>query len=181
MENETEGLDSLKPEDEISDSLFTEEMQDGETAEEKVAKLAEINKGLFARAKRAEEENKAFKQVPKESAPKAIPTGDDLDKVLEEKLNERELASMELSDELKSEVRAYAKTKGITYREASKSDYISFVKDRKDKEAREVDASVSSTNKTSKAKRDFGKLSDEQVRELEETDFDEYKKWLKSQ
>jgi hypothetical protein len=135
MENENELQDSLKPEEEVNDSEFVEEFQDDEPDDEKVVKLTESNKKLFARAKKAEEELKAFKQAPKEEKPQVekidpVKISEELiDKRVSEKFEERELDSMELSDSLKTEVRAYAKVKGLSIRQAEKSDYISFLKE----------------------------------------------------
>jgi len=94
MENEKELQDSLKPEEETLDSL-TGNTQEDEPDEEKLVKLADSNKKLFARAKKAEEELKAIKSSSKEvEKPLPVqpaqqqPVGD-LEKMLDEKLNER--------------------------------------------------------------------------------------------
>ena len=187
MENEEVLQDTSKPEEEVSDSENVEITQEGDTDEEKVAKLAESNKKLFARAKTAEEELKAFKSRSKVEAEKPsqpvqpVQPTEELDKKIEEKLNERELASMDLSDELKSEVKTYAKAKGVPYREVLKTPYFNYIKGQEDERAKSEDASASSTNKTTKAKRDFGNLSAGEIENLESDDFAEYKKWLKSQ
>jgi len=79
------------------------------------------------KAQTPKEEEKEVK--PQEPAPKTQPvSSEDIDKMVGEKFEERDLASMDLSDELKSEVKAYAKAKGISYREAAKSPYFDFIK-----------------------------------------------------
>ena len=87
---------------------------------------------------------------------------------------------MDLSDELKSEVKAYAKTKGISYREAVKSPYFNFIKGQEDERIKAEEASASSKGKTIRAKRDFGNLSNEDIKNLPDDEYEEYKKWLKS-
>jgi len=185
MENEKELQDSLKPEEETLDSL-TGNTQEDEPDEEKLVKLADSNKKLFARAKKAEEELKAIKSSSKEvEKPLPVqpaqqqPVGD-LEKMLDEKLNERDLASTDLSDNLKSEVRAYAKAKGVSYREAVKSEYINFLKEKEDETTRADEASTTSKSKGTKAKLDFGNMSDEEISNLSPEQFEEYEKHLKS-
>jgi len=191
MEN-IENQDSSNTEIENNDSEIVEEEatekeaseEEDETPEEKLAKLEESNKKLFARTKKAEEEVKALKLTPKvveKLQPIQKAPAEDLDKILDEKLNERDLASMSLSDELKVEVKAYATAKGISYSEASNSNYINFVKEEEEKKNRIEDASVSSKNKSGGAKRDFSKLSEEEIEGLSDEEFVAYKEYLKTQ
>ena len=189
MENENENLDSPKPEEEESlDSLNETGTQEGETDTEKIAKLEEANKKLFARAKKAEEEAKALKNKPQEpekpkEEPKTTPTPvyDDIDRKIEEKINERDLASMDLSDNLKSEIRVYAKAKGVSYREAEKSEYIGFLKQKEAEKIKAEEASATSKGIGIKAKRDFANLSNEDIKNLSDEEYKEYNLWLKSQ
>jgi len=188
MENENENLDSPKPEEEESlDSLNETGTQEGETDTEKIAKLADANKKLFARAKKAEEEAKALKNKPqepvksKEEPKPQVSVYDDIDKKIEEKINERDLSSMDLSDNLKSEVRVYAKAKGVPYRDAEKSEYIGFLKQKEAEKIKAEEASATSKGTSTKAKRDFANLSNEDIKNLSDEDYAEYNKWLKSQ
>jgi hypothetical protein len=182
MENENELQDSTKPENEDLDSLPEANIQEGDTDEEKFAKLEVANKKLFARAKKAEEEAKALKTKPHEpekEVPKVQPQ-DNFDKLIEEKLNERDLSSMDLSDTLKSEVKAYAKAKGVPYREAANSDYVSFLKQKETERLTAEDASATTKGVGIKAKRDFASLGDD-IASLSDEEFKEYKQWVKSQ
>ena len=104
----------------------------------------------------------------------------DLDAIVESKFNEWELAKMDLSENLKSEVKSYAKAKGIPYRDVLKSDYFDFVKGKENERLRSEEASVSSKGISMKARRDFGNLNDEDIKNLSSEDLTEYKKWLKS-
>jgi len=105
----------------------------------------------------------------------------DIDKRVDERFEERDLASMDLSDELKSEVKAYAKAKKISYRKAVKSEYFNFIKGKEDERTKAEEASTSSKGGTIKAKRDFGKLSGSEITNLDDDGFKEYKEWLKTQ
>ncbi len=132
------------------------------------------------RAKAQTPKEKTEEVKPQTSVQKETPVGD-IDKIVEEKLNERDLASMDLSDELKSKVRAYAKAEGMSYRNAVKSDYFEFVKGKEDEKAQSEEASASFKGKSMKAKRDFGNLSDDDIKNLSEEDYKTYKDWLKAQ
>jgi predicted Zn-dependent protease len=69
-----------------------------------------------------------------------------------EKLNE-----IELTDEAKSELKAYAQSKGITVRQALKSDYFTFLKKGEDDKKREEEASISGTSPKPAAKVSYSK------------------------
>lgn len=112
------------------------------------------------------------------SQPTQLP---DIDKLVEEKLNERDLRAMPLSDDLKSEVKAYAKAKGIAYSEAANSPYISYLKEQAEEKRRSEEASISSKGGQVHAKTDFKALTDEQIKDLPTDKFKEYTEWLKKQ
>ena len=181
--------DELEKDDSLNSPLEEEEtsekspIEPSELKEQLEKKQKEVD-GLYKRAKTAEEELKKFKVKPGEEAEvqESLPkTPDDLDKIISEKFEERDLASMDLSDELKSEVRAYAKAKKISFREAAKSEYFNFVKGKEDERIKSEEASTSSTGKSIRAGRDFGNLSAGEIENLESEEFAAYKKWLKSQ
>lgn len=96
---------------------------------------------------------------PKDT-PKAGDTPDkeekpDIDKLVDQKLNERleakELEALDLSDELKEEVRDLAKLKGISVREAAQLPYILNRKEEAEKEERIKNATPKRSNKGSYA------------------------------
>ena len=166
------------------DETQTEEESDNTQEEPSLTKEQKSKLESFDRIYAENKELKAkFKTEPekKEEEPKQVQQETDLDKLVEHKLNERELASMELSDELKSEVKTYAKAKGISYREVLKTPYFNFIKEQEDSKTKSEEASVSSTGKTKKTNRDFSKLSEGGVKDLSDEEFDQYKSWLKSQ
>jgi len=176
-EKDLETQELSNPEHEDSDSQDT--AQPGETEAEKIAKLEEANKQLFARAKKAEEEAKTLK-ITREEKPLAAPQTD-VDEIINKKFEERDLASLPVSDEIKGETRAYAKAKGIPIHEAAKSPYIEFLKTQEESKIREREASASTKGTGTTAKRDFSNLADEEIRNMDDESFTAYKAWLKSQ
>ena len=181
MTNELEKDDSLNSPIEEEETSDETPIEPSELKEKLEQKQKEVD-GLYKRAKTAEEELKKFKVKPEEGEKAQEPkTPDNLDKIIDEKFEERDLASMDFSDELKSEVRAYAKAKKISYREASKSDYFNFVKGKEDERLKAEEASTSSTGKSVKAGRDFVNLSAGELENLSSEDFKSYKKWLNAQ
>lgn len=170
-------LQDSQPEQEDSGSQDTG--QSGETAEEKIAKLEQANKELYARAKKAEEKSKVSKPVEVEKPP--VPQLSNVDEIINAKFEERDLSSLEFPDEIKSEIRAYAKVKGISVREASKSEFIGFLKTKQEEVQREREASASTKGTGTTAKRDFSSLTDDAILNLSGEEFTQYKAWLKSQ
>ena len=77
----------------------------------------------------------------------------DIDKIVDQKLNERmearELESLDLSDELKAEVQDLAKLKGISVREAAQLPYIQARKEELAREERIKNATPKRSNKGS--------------------------------
>ena len=156
---ELEGL--LKPQDENENS---ENLADDDNIliEDKVVKLAESNKQLFARAKKAELELKALRDVPKEqvvpvSEVKPQPKVDDIGNIIEQKLGERELDTLGLSEETQNKIKAYAKAENTSIKQAMKSDYFTFVKD-KDEQARKVDEASIGGKRGASTSRDYSTM-----------------------
>jgi hypothetical protein len=187
MENELLE-DSQTPQDELIDDSETIEQVDDETTipeespEDKIAKLDETNKKLFARAKRAEEELKAYKKssivAPKEN------NLDVVDQRVKEILEEKELDAIDISDAAKGDLKAYAKAKNLTSKQVKESDYFKFLKQKED-EAKKVEEASIGKGHASQTKKDFSKVNpakdfDLSTKEGQEG-FEEYKNWLKNQ
>ena len=153
----------------------------GDTKEHSKKLSTAIRQKIDWRTKAQTPKEEKIEGKPQEPVKTAQPTDLDIDKLVGEKFEERDLASMDLSDEIKSEVKAYAKTKGISYREAVKSEYFNFIKGKEDERIKAEEASTSSRGQSIKARRDFGNLSASEIENLSDEDFAEYKKWLKSQ
>ena len=118
---------------------------EGETPEEKIVKLEETNKKLFARAKKAETELKVSKKESSDVS-KPAPKEDDLIKVVDqrvrEQLEEKELDSIDLSDETKKSLKAYSKAEGLTIKKATESKYFSFLKQEEEAAKKVEEASI---------------------------------------
>ena len=81
---------------------------------------------------------------------KETPNVDELvDRKVDERLEARDLETLDLPDELKEEVKKLAKLKGISVRAASQDPYIKFKKDEMDREARITAATPKRSNKGS--------------------------------
>ncbi len=118
--------------EEVLPEVVVETLEDAELLKDK-------NRQLFARAKKAEAENKELKK-PK---PVSIPAKeDDINKIIDQKLEERELNSLEVSDELKKELKTYAQAGGLTLKQAMTSNYFKFLKKEETSKAKAEDASI---------------------------------------
>lgn len=107
----------------------------------------------------------------------------DIDKILNEKLEARDLESLDLSDELKREIQTYAKLNNVSVKKALESDYIQFQKGKAEKETKVDDASLSGTRKSSTTKKDYSQIDPSRIdlRTPEgKAEMAEYEKWLRS-
>ena len=175
-ENDLENQETLEPGNEESDSQDTPVESETTEKDTIIADLTEKNKQLFARVKKAE--GKGHNIETKEALPPVVPNID-VNSIVDAKLEERDLDSLELSDELKSETKAYAKAKGISIRAAAKSEFIEFLKDKEVAKAREQEASASTKGTGKTAKRDFSKLTPEDVSSLSDEEFAAYNEHLR--
>lgn len=167
--NNSENLDSLNEDTDQAEDLEND-LEDAEGDSPEMAALKEKNRQLFERAKKAEgfEKNADGKWVKKaKPAAPATPTkpqpaesgqAPDLDKLLDEKLEKRELDSLDISDELKQEVQAYARLKGMTVKKALESDYVKFQISRQEKIERADKASIGGTRKAT-TKKDYSEVN----------------------
>jgi uncharacterized phage infection (PIP) family protein YhgE len=174
LEEELKTLDSETDKEKISE--LTEKVnsindQISSFEEEDVEKLKETNQRLYARAKKAEgfelTDGKWIKkpkpEIKPEPKPFIQPKDSDIDKLLDAKLEKRELESLDISDELKKEVQTYAKVQGVSVKKALNSEYISFLKEKEEKKEKIDNASLGS-NRKGTTKKDYS--------EMKATDFD---------
>lgn len=125
--------------------------------------------------------NKANKPPEPEVKPEVKPPVGEY--VTKEELEKRDLDSLELSDELKSETKKYAKMNGVSVKEAAKSSYVLFLKEKEELKAKSEEASIGN-KRVSQSKKDFSeKTPDDFDRSTPEgrKEWDEYKSWLKTQ
>ena len=137
--------------DELKETLAKEFELDPETDEEFLNKLVEREKSQRERLSGAIKQKISWREKAQKASgePKDTPgKGDtpkdggepDIDKLVDQKLAERfdarELETLELTDELKEEVKDLAKLKGISVREAAKLPYILSRKEEVEQEER---------------------------------------------
>lgn len=143
MAEELENENSTNLEaDEATESLETTE-EVAEEATDDVEALKEQNRQLFARAKKAEgfiqKDGKWIKRdapVKKvEPTVSAVSSNDDVDARVNAVLEKRELEALDVSDDLKKQIATFAKVSGLSVKQALKSDYIQFLKDKEETNA----------------------------------------------
>lgn len=105
--------------------------------------------------------------TPQVSTNPSVKTTDNFDELLEkkvtEKLEEKELNSLDYSDELKSEVKNYAKANGMSIAQAIKSPYMEFLRQEEAKKDRAEDASLGNKRRPT---------SSQDISKMKPTDFD---------
>ena len=124
----------------------------------------------------------AQKKVPPKEEKGEEKSPSDIERIIDERFDQRELEASDLGDELKKEAQVYAKARGIRIKEALGSDYIGFLKEKEEQKKKEEEASTSFKRK-SQAGRNFSKMSAEDFdvsTEEGQKEFEEYKKWLKT-
>jgi hypothetical protein len=129
--------------------------------------------------------------LEKGDKPKAPATADDslnveslIEAKLQERLDKRDLDSLEISDELKKEIKDYASLHKTTIGEARKSEYINFLMDKEVRKAKSDDASISSKHNKSYATKNLKDMSPKDFdlsTEEGRKSWADYKKMLKSQ
>jgi hypothetical protein len=130
---------------------------------------------------------KATDNKPIESANEAIAkkdtSEDEILKKVDERFEQREIESLDLDDELKTEVKNYAKLNNVSIKSALNSPYIQFRKKEFENKTKADEASIGGTHNVQQKKNyadmnpsDFD-LSSEDGRKS----YTEWKNWLKTQ
>ena len=178
-------------EDEIRQQIIEkyglDEIEQPDLIDQLVEEHMETKKKLSTaiKQKRKWREEAQKKVSSKEEKSEEIPSSD-VEKLLEAaidtRLDQRDLDASGISDELKQEVRDYAKARRIRIKDALNSEYVGFLKEKEEQKKKEEEASTSFKRK-SQAGRDFSKMSAEDFdvsTEEGQKEFEEYKKWLKT-
>lgn len=171
---EQHGLDEVEQSD-LIDSLVKDKLED------KKALSTVIGQKISWREKA---------QIPVEKKPEEKPqvqpnsvSTEDIMKEVDKRMEEKELDSLDLDDEMKQEVKNYVKLNNVSPKEALKSPYMQFRKKEADEKIKADEASISSTHKTM-AKRDFSEMTpDDFDLKTEEgrKGWEEFKRHLNSQ
>lgn len=106
----------------------------------------------------------------------------DVDAIVNQKLEERDLESMDIPDDIKTEVKKLAKTLGVSVRQAARDPYIQFKLDEHKREKKTEDAAPRTTARGASVKFDVNKppqvdMSTEAGRKT----WDEYTQFLAQQ
>ena len=192
-ENPQEEEELLKetPSDELKQSIIEKYELNEETDEKLINKLIEgeleSQKKLSTAIKQKRgwrEKAEARTEQKLEEKPQPVQFDEKvLDQKLNEKLEERELESLDISDELKSEIKTYAKAGGLTIKKALQSEYFKFLKIEDEKKQKVEEATIG-------GKRRAPSRQEFKVEKFPEVDmtteegrktWEDYKKFLKSQ
>lgn len=154
MDEEKELLDSTNETEEVTEDLDIKSTDEDTSDVEDIDSVKAKNRQLYARAKKAEAELKQAK-APKEQ-PKAIEKSESSldEQKLNDLLDKRELESLELSDELKTEAKNYAKLNSVSIKKALSSEYISFLKEKQERADKIENAALGGRSKST-SKKDY--------------------------
>ena len=194
MAEGNENLNSLKEEkttleeelttlDSEADAVRVSEVNErlSSIKDELVTVLDESNKKLFERTKKAEgfekQEDGTWVKKPVETKkPEVKAEKPDIDTLLDEKLNKKELDSLDLSEDLQKEVENYAKLNKVSIKKALSSDYIVFLKEKADKKIKAEDASLGGGRKGT-ALKDYSKMTASDFNMTTKEGREDFKKW----
>jgi hypothetical protein len=146
-------------------------------------KLEEQKKFSTAIKQKRSWREKAQEKAKTEVKPEVRPEKPVGDYVTKEELVERDIEALNLSDELKLEVKKYSKINGVSINEAAKSSYITFLKGKEEEKAKIDEASISGKRIT-QSKKDFSTMTPKDFdRSTPEgrKEWEDWKQWNKSQ
>ena len=168
-------------EDEIRDNIIKEldldEFDDADKIDKLVKKEVESRKNLSTAIRqkinwRKKVEDQTTTEPPQKKGDEATR------QVVEEALDERKLEEMDLVDETKFAIKAYAKANSVSISTALKSDYFNFLKVKEDEKKREEEASISRTHKTHTG-RNWNELTEKDFDLSTEEGRKDYTEWKK--
>ncbi len=163
-----EDVDSINNDTDQADNLEDaelEETDDVETLKQQKADLQKKQQSTYEQLKKAKgfergEDGKWVKKTkPSTEKPDSVLVDE---KKIYEVLEKRDLESLDLSDELKKEVSAYAKLKGVSVKVALNSEYIQFLKEKDDKKER-IESASTGGSRTAPVKKNIGDIKLEEV------------------
>jgi hypothetical protein len=143
-------------EDEVRSKVIAEfgfdEVDDVERIDKLVAKEMEHSKkmsqAIGQKIKWRTEATKPKAPAPTETKKENIPPTLDVNKVVAEELERRELEALEYSDKMKKEISDFAKFKGITVKQAQKDPYIASLIKEDEKSQETEEAAITKTRRS---------------------------------
>lgn len=145
---------------ELIDSLVTDKLED----QKKLSTAIRQKRDWREKAEKPAEVQTDKKEEDIPQTPKTDFNEEDILKKMEAsveaKFAEKELNSLGLSDELKKEVKSFAKVNDVSINEAMESSYVQFRKSEEEEKVEAEDASISPSHKSAKLDYSKAKLSD---------------------
>jgi len=181
------------PADEIHTSIIDKYGLDEEIDKELIEKLVEdrlesgkklstaIKQKIGWRTKATAQTEQKKEEKPHPQFQPAVFDEKVIDQKMDEKLEERELQSLDISDELKQKVKAYAKVDGLTIKQVLQTDYFKYLKDQEDAKIK-VDEAAIGGKRRAPTRKDFGSIKPTEFdlsTEEGQKEYEEYKSWRK--
>jgi len=99
----------------------------------------------------------------------------DIDAELDKRFEQRDLKSMDVSDDIKKEIETYAKTNGVTVKEAHDSSYIKFRINEESEQSRNENASLKGGG-SGYGKKDLSNATPDDFKDMTDEQFAEWKR-----
>jgi len=164
---------------ELIDKLVAET----DTQQKTLSKAIKQKRSWREKAEAQTERKTEDKPKASEAPEKPKPEEKDIDKILDQKFEDKELEAIDIGDEAKKELKAYAQATGLKIKDVVKSDYFKFLKEKEEAQKRTEEASIGgkrgapSRKEFSLANPPTPDMSTEEGRK----EWEDYKKWRKTQ
>lgn len=143
-------------EEEVRDAVIAEygfdEVDDAERIDKMVAKEVEhrtkLSQAIGQKIKHRTDAEELRKKVAIPPQEKTNVPPVDVEKIVAEQLEKRDLDALEYSDELKTEIQRIAKLNNISVKQAVRDPYIAFKLNEYEREQKTEEASISRTNRS---------------------------------
>jgi hypothetical protein len=163
LKQEEEALKDAQQEEvraQVIEKYGLDEEADAELIENLATDAIEQRKAMGKAIRQKREWREKATKSPEPKTPEVKPTPQppqqqaDVSAIVREQLEQRDLESMDLPDDIKAEVQRLAKLQGISVRKAASDPYIKYKIDEYNREQTTTDAAVTRTRKGTKVKFD---------------------------
>ena len=178
------------PADEVQKSILDKFGLDEEVDNELVNKLVEneleSRKKLSTAIKqkigwRTKAEAHIGQKPEEKPQPPVVQPKEDIAKLIDQRFEEKEFDSFDLSDEGRNAIKAYAKAANLTVKQVQQSDYFKFLKD-KEESAKKVEEASIGGKRGAPARKDFDSTKPTEFdlsTEEGQKEYEDYKEWRK--
>jgi len=181
-------IEKFNLDNEIDEDLINK-LVENETETRKTLSKAISQKRNWREKAMAKNEPKNEEVIPQSSSkPLEKVNENDIDKVINQKLSEKfdeqKLNSVDIDDDVKKEIKSYAKAAQISIDEALKSDFFVFKKEKYDARKRLEEASISGSGSGSSIRQGFDVNNPPDVDLTTvsgQKTWEDYKAWIKTQ